>query len=193
MPRLRDATRLERRRAFVEAAWRRAASQGWRDMTVDDVCAEAGLSKGAFYSHFASKRELLDALVDDDAILDDLEAQSLDGPERLRRLTRMMLDRAGDASRIQVRADLWAAALTEPAIRERLNTEVDAQRRLVRRWVEEAIAGGEIVDLPANALASILLALNDGLMLHRTLDESGFRWANISRALDALLAGITTA
>jgi hypothetical protein len=30
-------------------------------------------------------------------------------------------------------------------------------------------------------------------MLHRTLDESGFRWANISRALDALLAGITTA
>jgi hypothetical protein len=108
-------------------------------------------------------------------------------------MTRMMLDRAGDASRIQVRADLWAAALTEPAIRERLNTEVDAQRRLVRRWVEEAIAGGEIVDLPANALASILLALNDGLMLHRTLDESGFRWANISRALDALLAGITTA
>jgi len=46
-----------------------------------------------------------------------------------------------------------------------------------------------MVDLPANALASILLALNDGLMLHRTLGESGFRWANISRALDALLAG----
>jgi AcrR family transcriptional regulator len=198
MPRLRDATRLERRRTFVDAAWRRAASQGWRDMTIDDVCAEAGLSKGAFYSHFASKRELLDALVDDDAsavseAMEDLEAQPLDGPERLRRMTRMMLDRAGDASRIQVRADLWAAALTEPAIRERLNTEVDAQRRLVRRWVEEAIAGGEIVDLPANALASILLALNDGLMLHRTLGESGFRWANISRALDALLAGITTA
>ena len=166
-------------------------------MTVDDVCAEAGLSKGAFYSHFASKRELLDALVDDDAgavseAMKDLEAQPLDGPERLRRMTRMMLDRAGDASRIQVRADLWAAALTEPAIRERLNTEVDARRRVIRRWVQEAIAGGEIVDLPANALASILLALNDGLMLHRTLDESGFRWANISRALDALLAGITT-
>ena len=197
MPRLRDATRLERRRTFVEAAWRRAASQGWLDMTVDDVCAEAGLSKGAFYSHFASKQELLDALIDDDAgavkvILDDLETQSLDGRERLRRLTRMMLDRAGDASRIQVRADLWAAALTEPAIRERLNTEVDAQRRVIRRWVQKAITGGEIVDLPANALASILLAMNDGLMLHRTLDESGFRWANISRALDALLAGIAT-
>ena len=39
----------------------------WRNMTVDDVCAEAGLSKGAFYTHFSSKRALLDALVDDDA------------------------------------------------------------------------------------------------------------------------------
>ena len=38
-------------------------------MTVDDVCAEAGLSKGAFYSHFASKRALLDALIDDDATI----------------------------------------------------------------------------------------------------------------------------
>src|ERR1039458_5174926 len=61
----------------------RAASQGWRDMTIDDVCAEAGLSKGAFYSHFASKRELLEAVVDDDETavtnaLEDLEAQPLD-------------------------------------------------------------------------------------------------------------------
>src|ERR1039458_5377162 len=89
MPRLRDATRLERRRTFVEAAWRRAASQGWRDMTVDDVCAEAGLSKGTFYSPFASKRELLDALVDDDAgavseAMEDLEAQPLDRSEERR-------------------------------------------------------------------------------------------------------------
>jgi hypothetical protein len=54
------------------------------------------------------------------------------------------------------------------------------------------LRAGEIVDLPPNALASILLALNDGLMLHRALDQGGFRWANVSRALDALLAGIRT-
>ena len=197
MPRLRETTRLERRRSFIDAAWRRAASQGWRDMTVDDVCAEAGLSKGAFYTHFSSKRALLDALVDDDAAsvveaMDRMEARNLGGPERLRRLTQMMLERAADTARVQVRTDLWAAVLTEPEIRQRVTATVDGQRRVIRRWVEEAIAAGEIIDLPANALASILLALNDGLMLHRSLDESGFRWANISRALDALLAGIAT-
>ncbi|MGO8686133.1 MAG: TetR/AcrR family transcriptional regulator [Candidatus Dormibacteria bacterium] len=197
MPRLRETTRLERRRSFIDAAWRRAASQGWRDMTVDDVCAEAGLSKGAFYTHFSSKRALLDALVDDDAgsvveAMDRIEARNLGGPERLRQLTQMMLERAADTARVQVRTDLWASVLTEPEIRQRVTATVDGQRRVIRRWVEEAIAAGEIIDLPANALASILLALNDGLMLHRSLDESGFRWANISRALDALLAGIAT-
>ena len=104
----------------------------------------------------------------------------------------MMLERAADTARVQVRTDLWASVLTEPEIRQRVTATVDGQRRVIRRWVEEAIAAGEIIDLPANALASILLALNDGLMLHRSLDESGFRWANISRALDALLAGIAT-
>lgn len=197
MPRLRDTTRLERRRSFIEAAWRRAATQGWRDMTVDDVCAEAGLSKGAFYSHFDSKRSLLDALVDDDArdvtaAMNRLEARDLDGPERLRQLTQMMLAGAADPSRVQIRADLWAAVLTEPEIRQRVNTTVDGQRRVIRRWIEEGIARGEIIDLPANALASVLLGLNDGLMLHRAVDEGAFRWANISRVLDSLLAGVAT-
>ena len=73
-------------------------------MTVDDVCVEAGLSKGAFYSHFGSKRALLDALVDDDAravtaAMNRLEARDLDGPERLRQLTQIMLARAADPSR----------------------------------------------------------------------------------------------
>jgi AcrR family transcriptional regulator len=166
-------------------------------MTVDDVCVEAGLSKGAFYSHFGSKRALLDALVDDDAravtaAMNRLEARDLDGPERLRQLTQIMLARAADPSRVQVRADLWAAVLTEPEIRQRVNATVDSQRRVIRRWVEEAIARGEIIDLPANALASVLLGLNDGLMLHRAVDSGGFRWANISRVVDALLAGVTT-
>ena len=42
----------------------------------------------------------------------------------------------------------------------------------------------------ANALASILLALTDGLMLHRALDPTGFRWQNIRAVMDALIAGI---
>ena len=60
----------------------------------------------------------------------------------------------------------------------------------MRGWIEEAIASGELVEIPANALASILLALTDGLMLHGALDPGAFRWRNIRRAIDVMLAGI---
>jgi AcrR family transcriptional regulator len=197
MPRLRETTRTARQHTFVAAAWRRASAQGWRDMTVDDVCDEAGLSKGAFYAHFASKRALMEALIEDDAgavqaMTEELERRHPQRTERLRRLTRWMLERAGDPLRIQVLADLWSSALTDPEIRARLSSAVERNRRVLRRWVEEAMAAGEVADLPANALASILLALNDGLMLHRALDETGFQWANVGRAVDALLAGVRT-
>lgn len=195
MPRLREDTRLERRRAFIEAARRRAASQGWAAMTVDDVCAEAGVSKGAFYTHFESKQALLHALIDDDnaqvtELLESLEARHPRPVERLWALSQAMLARAGDPSRAQLLADLWAAVLTEAEVRARVTAALHEHRTVIRGWVDEAIAAGEVVPLPANALASILLALNDGLMLHRNLDESGFRWANVGSVLDALLEGV---
>ena len=49
-----------------------------------------------------------------------------------------------------------------------------------------------MVDIPANAFASILLALTDGLTLHGNLQPTAFKWSNIRRALDVLLAGIAT-
>lgn len=52
MPKIAEERKVARRREFVDAAWRCAATKGFRDMTVDDVCAEADLSKGAFYGYF---------------------------------------------------------------------------------------------------------------------------------------------
>lgn len=195
MPKLRPETRVERRLELIGAAWRCAARRGFRDLTVDDVCAEAGVSKGAFYGYFAQKQDLLLALLEDDADALDLELErvtqaSRSGVERLRRFARAMLARGEDAARVQVRADLWSELLTEEGVRERLAVVTQRRRELVRGWIEEAAASGELAAIPANALASILLALADGLTLHRALDPDAFRWSNVRRAIDVLLAGV---
>ena len=195
MPRLREETRLERRQAFVDAAWRCAATRGYHAMTVDDVCAEAGFSKGAFYVHFASKRDLLAAIIDDDVsslrrIAESLDRRRLGPTESLRSLAQAMLQQGDDPARVQVRADVWGAVIDDPAIREQVKRAVEERRRLLRTWIEEAVVAGEIAQVPANALASVLLALNDGLTLHHALDRDGFRWANIRLAIDVLLDGV---
>jgi AcrR family transcriptional regulator len=195
MPKLRDETRIERRQELIEAAWRCAARRGFRDLTVDEVCAETGVSKGAFYGYFEHKQDLLLALLEDDAAaldeeLDRITSTSASGVERVRRFAQAMLARGDDAARVQVRADLWADLLTEDAVRERLANSMQRRRGLLRSWIDEAVSSGELAAIPANALASILLALADGLMLHGALDQSAFRWRNIRRAIDVLLAGI---
>ena len=195
MPKLRPETRSERRQLLIEAAWRCAAVRGFADLTVDDVCAEAGVSKGAFYGYFESKQELLLALLDDDSAALDAELERItreasSGVQRVRRFAQAMVARGEDSARVQVHADLWADLLTEDVVRERLAESTQRRRELVRGWIEEAVASGELVAIPANALASILLALTDGLMLHRALDPGGFRWANVRRAIDVLLAGL---
>src|SRR5690348_4957233 len=164
MPRITPGVRTERRQHIVEAAWRCAARKGFGDLTVDEVCAEADLSKGAFYGYFDSKQDLLLALLEEDtAILDRiterLAATPISNVERLRRFTRAMLERGEEPARVQVRADLWAAMLTEKVVRQRFSTSVRRRREVLREWIGAAVAAGELVDIPANAFAAILLAL----------------------------------
>lgn len=52
------------RRAIVEAAVRLMIARGVAATTVDAICTEVGLTKGAFFHHFADKDELLAAALD---------------------------------------------------------------------------------------------------------------------------------
>lgn len=197
MPKLPEATRVERRQQLVDAAWRCVADRGFQNVTVDHVCAEAGVSKGAFYGYFEQKRDLLLALLDDeaaevDAAMEELTHAPLSGVERLRGFARAMFDRADDEARVQIRADLWAEMSSDPVLRDRWLSVVRHRRTVLRTWIESSVASGELRSIPENALASILLALGDGLVLHAGLDPSGFRWTNVRRALDALLDGVSS-
>ena len=164
---------------------------------MDDVCAEAGVSKGAFYGYFGQKQDLLLALLEDEArfyehLIERLSASEGSGIQRLRAYARAVAERSSDPAQVQVSADLWTAMLTEPAVRKRFVAAVQRRRQRLRTWIEEAQTAGEMVEIPANAFASILLALTDGLVLHGSLEPSAFRWTNIQRALDIVLRGISS-
>jgi AcrR family transcriptional regulator len=52
-----------RQQAILAATMACIQRTGMAAMTVEDICAEAGISKGAFYKHFPSKTALLHALI----------------------------------------------------------------------------------------------------------------------------------
>jgi AcrR family transcriptional regulator len=52
-----------RRDAFVDAAQQLMQAKGYEQMSIQDVLDEVGASRGAFYHYFASKTDLLEAVV----------------------------------------------------------------------------------------------------------------------------------
>lgn len=65
MPRTLDpAAHAVRRETFVDAAQRLIATKGYEEMSIQDVLAATGASKGAFYHYFDSKAALLDAVIE---------------------------------------------------------------------------------------------------------------------------------
>lgn len=57
--------RGEARARLIEAARSLVRHKGFAATSVDDLCAAAGVTKGAFFHHFASKEALGVALIDD--------------------------------------------------------------------------------------------------------------------------------
>ena len=138
MPKIGIEAREERRQEFVDAAWRCVARSGYHNLTIDDVCAEASLSKGAFYTYFKQKLDLLVALLDEDAaslegLIADLGEAHASGIERIRRYLRAVLERGEDRAVVQMRADLWAEVRDDEDVQKRFAATVRHAARHVGR------------------------------------------------------------
>ena len=76
---------LSKRAAILEAAKRMFSSEGYAGVSMDQIAAEAGVSKLTVYSHFGDKEALFAAAVRakcEEMLPDDLFAQELKGPLR---------------------------------------------------------------------------------------------------------------
>jgi TetR/AcrR family transcriptional repressor of nem operon len=60
----REATKRETREALVTAGMLEFAEHGLDTPSLDQICARAGKTRGAFYVHFADRDELLAAVVE---------------------------------------------------------------------------------------------------------------------------------
>lgn len=197
MPKIGPERRAARRRQFVTAARDLAAERGYRDITVDDVCLRAGLSKGAFYGYFEGKQDLIVAILDleileVEGLLDTLEATSDLQLEKVRTFVRTMVLRGQDPAEVQLRAELWSQAAGDPHLKAKIAEMVRARRVRLSAFATLGRTSGEMVEVPANAFGAILVALIDGLLLHHCVDPTGFRREKILKAIDILIDHLST-
>lgn len=157
----------ERRRELLEAAVRVFARRGVADATIGDITVEAGVGKGTFYLHFASKEELLAAIRS--AFVDEIVAHASPFFERVGQEDWWELTDAFVASWVDFaldRADLVRLVMQQAFTPDTEDVLVECERKL-RLMMALAIQAG--VEAGAFRVSDPELTAS---MLHHALEGS---------------------
>ncbi len=166
------------RSELIAAAGTVFARRGLERASIDEIAAEAGFTKGAFYASFASKEELFLAIVDEKftAETERLGAMLGDGadPERQAREAAVDFIRTvrADPGWARLFFEFTVRAAREPAFREHLAERYESLRsRLVdvyRRWAE---AGGfPEPPVPLEEVATMTYCMANGFLLEQLIE-----------------------
>jgi len=196
----RSARREATRQRILAAASQAFAERGFHGTSVEDVCERAGFTRGAFYSNFASRDELVVELVAQrtarlrDRVRELSEQDDLSPRELLHGVLTLWSDQPGERQQ-------WLLLQTEFMLHAIRDPEAGAAwREVVARGHEETAATLEVylrrhgIRLPISSLelARLLFATFQGGALQHLLDPTQVGPDDLENHLLAVLEGALT-
>ena len=180
-PRLSRAEQNDRNRALLLAAARRVfLERGYYAATLEQIADEAGFSKGAVYSRFASKADMFLALLED-----RIAERAAQNAELARRLAG-----SGDftaivdlAQRAERGAPGWRLLVTEFRVHAARDPELNRRYAALHERTVDGIAtilaavseeGADGLSFPPRQLAELMLALETGVALEQLANPAAF-------------------
>jgi AcrR family transcriptional regulator len=186
-------TREETRRRLFEAAAEVFVQLGIGGASVDAITAAAGFSRGAFYSNFADKEELVTAMLADHVDQTvrrhmELLAHHRDPDDfmaALRTMDRNGQDPLGRSPLLHLELLLYATRAADH--RHELAEFLEARRQIVVDIVEgTGLVTTQKGPLDPRLLATMLLAMEDGFRLHQLIDPKNTPPDSFLRSISAL-------
>ena len=190
-------TRDDTREKLFEAAARVCEEQGIGGASIEDIAAAAGFTRGAFYSNFKSKDELIIAMIEEHVEqsirrMHELLAEHKTLPDfinALRNMDRSKQDPLGRSPLLHMEMILFVARAEKrrPELAKRLR----AGRKLITDILETTSknSGWNPAIDPA-WMGAIVLAMEDGFRLHRLIDPETTPADSFLRAIGDLRRAI---
>lgn len=175
---------------ILQAAARLFARDGYDATGVARLCAEAGVSKGAFYHHFPSKQAVFLALLDGwlatlDAQMAELTGASKSVPEALLSMAGMagpFFESAG--GQLPMFLEFWRESSHDPRVWQATIAPYHRYQALFAGLLRKGMDEGTLKPVDAERAAQALVSLAVGLMLQAALDPQGAPWNEVTQ--DAL-------
>jgi AcrR family transcriptional regulator len=190
-------TRDDTREKLFEAAARVFEEQGIGGASIEGIAAAAGFTRGAFYSNFKSKDELIIAMLEDhveQSIRRNLDLLArhktiADFIEALKAMDRSQQDPLGRSPLLHMEMILFVARAEKrrPELAKRLR----AGRKLIADIIETTSKNsGKNPGLDPAWWGAIVLAMEDGFRLHRLIDPETTPADSFLRAIGDLRRAI---
>ncbi len=183
-----EATRAE----LVAAARRLFGERGYAEVGTEEIVRAAGVTRGALYHHFESKRELLEAVYEqvEGELTEQIATAALGGSdpvEALRAGTGMFLDACLEPEVQRI------VLLDAPAVLgwERWREiAADHGLGLVEAALGAAMEAGAIAEQPLRPLAHVMMgALDEAAMVVARAEDTEAARAEVGATLDGLHRG----
>lgn len=175
MPRHADPALPERRRTqILDAARACFRERGFKQTTIEEICAEARISPGMLYRYFDAKADIvaaiaLDARAEAEAALEGLDGHDglIEGLADVARAFFAAFESEGDAALLP---DIWAEAARDPLLSKALLTRDKIAIGRLTGAIERAQRSGTVFPalLPGEAAEALMAAL-EGMALRRAL------------------------
>ncbi len=185
----------ETRSRILNAAVKRFSNDGYNAASVDDICAEAGVSKGAFYHHFPTKQAVFLALLEDwlktlDKALETMRRNSI--PETLVQMTNMLPLVFGTAQdRLPMFLEFWLQASRDETVWNATIAPYHHYTDLFTKLIEEGIAEDSLRPMDPQMAAQAIVSMAVGLFLQGVLDPSGADWPKVAKqSMQTLIDGL---
>jgi AcrR family transcriptional regulator len=163
---------------LLTAAAKVFAERGFERASVDDIAAEAGLSKGTLYWNFKSKEDLFEALLEEHidsrarAVVEMTESAPADqdmAVEASRRFADLLQE---ERQLVLLSHEYWSRATRDPEIRKRYAKRQAKLREELARALEARARqlGAPPFSMSTADVATAYIALRDGLSFQRLVD-----------------------
>ena len=181
----------ETRSRILGSAIKLFSARGFNAASVDDICKDAGISKGAFYHHFESKQALFLALLDVwlQTIDNAIEAsKDKTVPETFMLITEafpFIFETAGEG--LPMFLEFWLQASRDEKIWQASIAPYRRYQKHFTSLIKKGVDEGSFVKVDPELTARMIVSMAMGLLLQSLLDPKGAKWEKTVREITTMM------